>query len=423
VAEQVQDQMRRQAPQVWAGVRYLLLTLVSAMATLPVLPLLLATTMTISAGGVGFLLLPRALGRLRWWADCHRLRAGRLLGVAPVDPRPLPAEDGRPRWRTYLADSGVHRDLRWLFVAVGTGIPTGLLTLFCVGDVLYTPLATPFWWLFPADAPLRLLLFVPVTSWGVGLLAPLQILVVGALGWWAVPRLARWHARVCLASLAPSPAEVADEMARRVDVLTRTRADAVDAHGAELRRIERDLHDGTQARLVAIAMRLGVARESIAGDPVAAARLLEQAHEGTEEAMAELRSVIRTIYPPILADRGLEGAATALAARAGVPVRLELDDLGRLPAPVEAAAYFVVSEAVANAARHSGAPNVLVRLARHGGTLSVQINDDGVGGADETRGTGLAGLRGRVAALDGTVTVTSPVGGPTTVAVELPCGL
>jgi signal transduction histidine kinase len=263
------------------------------------------------------------------------------------------------------------------------------------------------------------MLVVPVTSWAAALLAPVQVLVVGALGWWAVPRLARWHARVCLAVLAPSPDEA---MAQRVDVLTRSRADAVDAHGAELRRIERDLHDGTQARLVAIAMRLGVAREALAADPQTAARLLEQAHEGTEEAMAELRAVIRTIYPPILTDRGLTGAVTALAARAGVPVRLEVDDPGRLPAPVEAAAYFVVSEAVANAARHSGATDVVVRMARRDGMLSIEVGDDGVGGADEARGTGLAGLRSRVAALDGTVAVTSPPGGPTVIAAELPCG-
>ncbi|MEJ3658053.1 sensor domain-containing protein [Actinomycetes bacterium KLBMP 9759] len=411
------DVVLRAAPRVLAGARYLLLTLPAAMATLFAPPLLLAAVATIAFAGAGFVVLPAALGVLRGWAEWHRRHASRLLDV-PYERRPLPVAGEGARWRRYLRDRDVRRDLRWIPVAIGTGLPAGLLALYVVGDVLFTCIATPLWWLFPEPEPMRLLLVVPVTSWAAALIAPVQVLLVGALGWWALPRLSRWHARACLAVLAPSPEE---EMARRVDVLTRSRADAVDAHGAELRRIERDLHDGTQARLVAIAMRLGVARESLAADPETAAMLLEQAHEGTEEAMAELRAVIRTIYPPILADRGLLGALAALTTRAGVPVRLETDDLGRLPAAVEAAAYFVVSEAVTNATKHSRATSVLVQLATSGGTLAITVTDDGVGGVDESRGTGIVGLRGRVAALDGTTDVSSPVGGPTVIAVELPC--
>ncbi|WP_232665545.1 sensor histidine kinase [Pseudonocardia sp. TRM90224] len=411
------DAVLRTAPRVLGGARYLLITLPAAMVTLFAPPLLLAATMTITFAGAGFVVLPAALGVLRSWAEWHRRRGSRLLDV-PFEPRPLPVTGEGPRWRRYLRDRGVRRDLRWIFVAIGTGLPTGLLALYVVGDVLFTCIATPLWWVFPEAEPLRLLLVVPVTSWAAALLAPVQVLLVGALGWWALPRLSRWHARTCLAVLAPSPE---DEMARRVDVLTRSRADAVDAHGAELRRIERDLHDGTQARLVAIAMRLGVARESLTADPETAAMLLKQAHEGTEEAMTELRAVIRTIYPPILADRGLLGALTALTTRAGVPVRLETDDLGRLPAAVEAAAYFVVSEAVTNATKHSGATNVLVRLGKRDASLAITVTDDGMGGVDESKGTGLVGLRGRVAALDGTTDVSSPAGGPTVISVELPC--
>ncbi|MCO1659061.1 sensor histidine kinase [Pseudonocardia humida] len=401
-----------------AAARYLLVALVAAMATTFAPLLLLGATMTVVAGGAGFVLLPRALAALRTWAEWHRRRAGALLGTS-VAGRPLPGTGAGPRWRRYTADPDVRRDLRWIVRAVASGLPAGLVTLVCVGDIVFTTLAAPVWWLFPTGTPLRLMLVVPITSWTAALLAPVQVLAVGALGWWAVPRLARWHARTCLAALAPSPQEA---MAQRVDALTRSRADAVDSHAAELRRIERDLHDGTQARLVAIAMRLGVAREALAADPGAAATLLDEAHEGTEEAMAELRAVIRTIYPPILADRGLAGAVRALAARAGIPVRLEVDDPGRLPAPVEAAAYFVVSEGLSNASRHGGAAEATVRIARRGATLAVEIHDNGGGGADEARGSGLAGLRGRVAALDGAVTVASPAGGPTTVRAELPCG-
>jgi signal transduction histidine kinase len=204
-----------------------------------------------------------------------------------------------------------------------------------------------------------------------------------------------------------------------VETLTETRAGAMNAHGAELRRIERDLHDGTQARLVAIAMRLGAVRESLDGDPETVARLLREAHEGTEEAMAELREVIRTIYPPILADRGLAGALAALGTRSA---RLDIGDLGTVPAAVEAVAYFTIAEALTNAAKHSQATRTTACVARVGDRLSIEVTDDGTGGADETLGTGIAGIRHRVLALDGTVRIHSPAGGPTTVTVSLLCG-
>lgn len=315
-------------------------------------------------------------------------------------------------------DPATVRDVKWLFVHIGTGVPFGLVAFLCAAGIVATVVLTPLWWLFPADMPMQPL-FIPVSDWGTALaLAPLQIFLLAAVAFWALPRLARTHARICLARLAPSEAE---QMAERVDELTQTRAGALDAHAAELRRIERDLHDGTQARLVSIAMRLGVARESLAENPGAVATLLKEAHEGTEEAMTELREVIRTVYPPILADRGLSGALAALGARSGVPARIDAGDLGRLSAAVEAAAYFVVAETLTNVAKHSQATRALVRLTRNDGTLSVQITDDGVGGADPTLGTGLSGIRRRVAALDGMFEIASPVGGPTVITVELPC--
>lgn len=284
-----------------------------------------------------------------------------------------------------------------------------------------TAITVPLWWAFPADTRLRFLFTgVPLSGWGTALtLGTINFLVFAALTYWMVPPLARLHARICVALLSPTAAE---RLAQRVDTLTETRSGAMNAHGAELRRIERDLHDGTQARLVAIAMRLGTVRESLDEVPETVARLLREAHEGTEEAMAELREVIRTIYPPILADRGLAGALAALGTQSAIAPRLEIGDLGTVPAAVEAVAYFTIAEALTNAAKHSRATRTTVRVARAGDRLSVEVTDDGIGGADETLGTGIAGIRHRVLALDGTVRVHSPMRRPTTITVSLPCG-
>jgi signal transduction histidine kinase len=221
-------------------------------------------------------------------------------------------------------------------------------------------------------------------------------------------------------------------LTRRVAELTQTRAGAIAAHESELRRIERDLHDGTQARLVSLSMRIGMARRAVGGDDEAARRLLDDAQRQAEEALTELRHVVRGIHPPILSDRGLPGAVRALAAASGLDVTViagQLDEGPRAPAAVEAAAYFVVAEALTNAARHSGADRAEARLTRTPAGLRVTVRDDGKGGAPETAaavspeagGSGLPGMRRRVAALDGTLTVTSPPGGPTIIEAELPC--
>jgi signal transduction histidine kinase len=352
------------------------------------------------------------------WADWHRDRAGRLLGT-PSAARRAPRVPGRRAW----ADPATRRDLLWLPVHAVTGTALGLPALLCVGNVLLAVVATPLWWAFTFKERPRLFIEIPVTGWATALtLGPLQILLLAALAYLGFPPVARAHARTCLALLSSSTAE---QLADRVAVLTRTRAEVLDAHGAELRRIERDLHDGTQARLVAIAMRLAVARQALSDDPrdeQFLAGLLRDAHEGTEEAMTELRDVIRTVYPPILADRGLAGALTAVTTRCGVPTRLDLGDLDRVPAAVEAVVYFAVAEALTNVARHSHATAAGVRVSRAADRLSVVITDNGTGGADDRRGTGLAGIRRRVLALDGTVDVDSPASGPTTLTLELPCG-
>jgi signal transduction histidine kinase len=207
---------------------------------------------------------------------------------------------------------------------------------------------------------------------------------------------------------------------KRIERLERTRAGVVDVQETELRRIERDLHDGAQARLVALGMSLGLAEQRLADDPEGARELVAEARAGLSEALRELRDLARGIHPPILTDRGLPAAIAALADRSPVAIDVEADVPERPTAAVETAAYFVVAEALANAAKHAGATSVQVRIDRRGDVLSIHVEDDGRGGADPD-GHGLRGLRRRVEALDGTFSVASPAGGPTIVQVELPC--
>ena len=212
------------------------------------------------------------------------------------------------------------------------------------------------------------------------------------------------------------------ELTQRVSQLTATRAAALDAHAVELRRIERALHDGAQNRIVGVAVLIGAARREVARDPARADQILARAQDTTEDALAELRAVVRSILPPVLENRGLAGSLSALAADCPVPCSVVVDVPVRCPVSVEATAYFTVAESLTNVAKHSRASQVDIEVTQSGDRLRVRITDDGVGGADPTRGTGLTGIIGRVDALDGTVTVTSPVGGPTDIRVELPCG-
>ena len=220
------------------------------------------------------------------------------------------------------------------------------------------------------------------------------------------------------AVLLSSPRQA--ELAERIETLESSRAGAVDVQDTELRRIERDLHDGAQARLVALGMSLGMAEHTLAEDPKRAGELLAEARVGAEQALSELRDLARGIHPPVLSDRGLEAAIAALAASTPmqVAVSVRLDE--RPSAVVESAAYFVAAEALANAAKHAHAEHVQVRAARVGDVLELEVCDDGLGGADPA-GSGLVGLRRRVEALDGKFALSSPAGGPTRVRAELPC--
>jgi signal transduction histidine kinase len=307
-------------------------------------------------------------------------------------------------------------------------IPELVVVVISIAAAPTAVLSMVLWWLKPGQFSL---LGVNVSNWLEALtLGPLQILIGLAFLGWVAPALARGHAKTTLKLLEPTEAQLETvRLEERVEELTKSRAGAVDSHGAELRRIERDLHDGTQAQLVSLAMRIGIAKQTMAEDPEKAAKLLDDARDGAEQAMSELRGVLRTMYPPILADRGLAGAVSALAARCPLPVDLRLGDLGQVPAAVEAAAYFVVAESLTNITKHSAAGNVQLQLERRGPELYLAITDDGIGGARINadadllgRGSGLRGMLNRVQAIDGHLELTSPIGGPTTVEVILPCG-
>jgi signal transduction histidine kinase len=238
----------------------------------------------------------------------------------------------------------------------------------------------------------------------------------------ALPALAKAEAalQVTIAQALLGPREGVRLAAEVTEERGRRRL-AVDAAEAERRRIERDLHDGAQQRLSALALDLGMARERLTTDPSAAAELLDRAHADAKLALAELRSLARGIHPALLTDRGLGPAVEALAARSAIPVDVSVDLPQRPPATVESAAYFTVAEALTNVTRHADASSATVSVGARDGRLVVEVRDDGRGGADPRRGTGLAGLADRVAALGGTLRLDSPEGGPTVVGAEIPC--
>ncbi|AZS86338.1 histidine kinase [Streptomyces griseoviridis] len=340
---------------------------------------------------VGAWLLPEAVLLVRRIAGAKRQLTARWTGQRiPEAYLPLTGTV-RERVRTAVRDPGTRTDLRWMFAAYVYGV--------------LVVVAVPLW-------PVALV--VDGVRAGLPRARPLVLPLI--------VRLADLEADWSTALLKPSPAA---QLSARVEELAATRADAIAAHGAELRRIERDLHDGAQANLVALSMRIGLAKRAYDRDPDTARRLLDEAQAQAEQALTELRHVVRGIHPPILTDRGLVGAVRALAAVSGLRVGVEVagleDDGVRAPAAVEAAAYFVIAEALTNAAKYSGAPGAAVRLERVRRGLLVRVADEGGGGADETAGSGLVGIRRRVAALDGTVEISSPPGGPTVVEARLPC--
>ncbi|MGI8867842.1 MAG: sensor histidine kinase [Mycobacteriales bacterium] len=238
--------------------------------------------------------------------------------------------------------------------------------------------------------------------------------------WWFVtPALMRANVAIYRAVLSPTQSRA--ELTKRVETLVETRQETVDTQAQELRRIERDLHDGAQARLVALGMSLGLADQMMERDPVKARELLAEARSTSSQALQELRDIVRGIHPPVLADRGLDGAVRALALANPLPTRADIDIPVRLVAPVESAAYFAIAEAMTNVIKHTDATTCWVDAKYAHEALTMTVSDDGSGGADPAKGSGLAGIERRLAAFDGTLMVSSPAGGPTVVAMHLPC--
>ena len=264
-------------------------------------------------------------------------------------------------------------------------------------------------------------LLINDSDWGLGGRLWLWV-ALGVLALLAAPGVARGFAVAqTLLARAMLARGAEEELTERVETLTVSREALAAAADSERQRIERDLHDGAQQRLVALAMNLGIAKEKMADNPGAAEEYVAQAHDEAKAALAELRNLARGIHPVVLSDRGLDAALSAVAARSPVPVQVDVDVPERPSPTVEAIAYFVVTEALANVAKHSGARRAIVTVRRGGDVLHIVVADDGHGGADPALGSGLTGLAGRVRGADGSMHLSSPTGGPTTLTVELPC--
>ncbi|MFI6997219.1 sensor histidine kinase [Nocardia sp. NPDC050175] len=397
------------------AIAYLVVGLVtSVVALFAVIGLLLVAGFCLI--GVGIPALPEAVRVVRPVVSFERRRAAKRLGE-PIVEAYQPFTGGlRQRVTTVFTDPANRRDFAWLVAQALTGMFVGLIAAALPVSAL-VQLVTPAIWQHVPPGELTSYGF-EVNSWP---RAALSFLIAFPVGFLAlqVPLVARWQALLARALLGPAEGVV---LADRVAALTATRAAALDAHGAELRRIERDLHDGAQARIAAVIMQLGLADQLREQDPEAAAGLVRKAQDTATAALAELRDVVRNVYPPVLSDRGLVSAISAIAARSPIPCVLDSSEVGRRPAAVEAAAYFVITEALTNATKHSGAEGLSLVLGGPPELLRIEIRDDGVGGAVETYGGGLAGIRRRAEALDGSMVLTSPPGGPTVLRVELPCG-
>jgi signal transduction histidine kinase len=488
----------RAARAAAGALRQLLGGLLTAAAAAAVL-LLLALSAITAPAGIGLLLAPAALRALHALAGRERARLGRH-GLEVVAPEPPPTT-----LRAALTDATTRRELRWSARHATAGLLLGFLAVWLPLSAVRDTAFPLYWRLMPEGTTATSLGVGRADSWpdalAVALLGVGEIAVVLGL----TPAMARLQAGPGRRLLAAGPGT---DLSLRVAELTATRAAALDAHAAELRRIERALHDGTQNRLVSVTVLLGAARRQVARDPSRAGEILERAQSAAEQALAELRTVSRSILPAVLDDHGLAGALSGLAAESPVPCRIDVDAPQRCAASVEATAYFVVAEALTNIARHSGARQAAVTVRSRAGRLRLTVTDDGRGGAvlpgeaglepgagglvrggavppggagglvpdgavppeaagpgadgagglvrdsgparqggagpasARARGgaptaaahtpvspprlpgggSGLSGIRRRVAAHDGTFRLDSPPGGPTILEVDLPCG-
>jgi len=406
------------SPRTWLAVIHLLAGLVIGLVAF--LVVVLGITLGIGLLPVFLVGVPVLVGVL-WLAGlgarAERARFALLLGVVIPPPAPVPAE---PKgWRR----------MNLLFVARSTWLPTAYALIRLPFSLLQAIVVLSVWGLGVA------LVALPAYNGALpGGHAHLGAFALNNLAWVALgvvigvamllaaPSLTRVLAAedAAVARWLLGPGRQA-RMEARIGELETSRAGVVDAAETERRRIERDLHDGAQQRLVSLAMELGRARAKFASDPQAAEAIVGQAHEQAKEALTELRNLVRGVHPPVLSDRGLDAALSGLAALSPVPVTVRVDLPKRPPASVEAIAYFVVAEALTNVAKHAKASRALVTVTRSGDLLNVAVSDDGIGGAS-LAGQGLAGLAARVAGIDGRLLVTSPDGCPTEIEAVLPCG-
>ncbi|MFI0354364.1 sensor histidine kinase [Actinomadura sp. 9N407] len=382
------------------------------------------------AGGVGLLVIPLVTVAVRELTGRYRSAARRRLGSAVPDPYlPRPRfGDPAPAWplrqaaltRWIVTDRATWRDLAWLPLNLVLGAPLAglapLLVLYGLSGVIL-PVTWPL--IDQRAGTGTHYLFMSVTNTTGTLLAvPMGMVVIG-LGLWSTPALLQLHGRFTQALLGPTRGQ----LERRLERVTESRSEAVDSSAADLRRIERDLHDGVQVRLLSLGMNLNAIQRLMHDDPGAAEALLLETKENSGKALTELRDLVRGIHPPVLADRGLADAVRAFAM--DLPLRTDVDIRlpGRPPAPVESAVYFAISESLTNVLKHAQASRAGIRMVHERGVLRAEVTDDGAGGADPSGGTGLRGIERRLSAFDGILAVSSPPGGPTMVVLEVPCAL
>ncbi|MFC0597346.1 sensor histidine kinase [Streptomyces palmae] len=405
------------SPWPWRSAGYLLSGAVTGAAVLVAIVLLAAvgTVLALVLVGLPLLVATAMAGIPVAAAERRRLR---LVDRDPApDPRRAPADRGlRPWLVTRLRERATWRELGYALLFAGLLWPVDALAvaiaLLCPLSLVATPLLMAA---VGGGRETKVLKLWTVTTWPAAFgFALLGLVLLGLCGY--VLGVAA-GARAQLTRSLIASREV--ELGARVVELSRSRMRLVDAFEAERRRIERDLHDGAQQRLVALTMTLGLARLDAPPGPLA--DRLDAAHAEAGKALAELRELVHGIHPKVLADYGLRAAVEDAADRSAVPVEVDLALSERLPEAVESAAYFVVCEALANVAKHSGASRAEVRGEHRDGRLFLQVRDDGRGGAEAAAGSGLTGLADRVSVLDGRLSLSSPPGGPTLLRVEFPC--
>ncbi|WP_371669733.1 sensor domain-containing protein [Streptomyces sp. NBC_00289] len=407
----------------WREFTYVLLSL-------PVSILLFTYAVTMLSIGAGLLVtflgipvLAAGLAGCRGFGALERVRARGLLGLEVADPEPLRVKkNGALGWMGAVLKSGTS----WRTVLYAMLQFPWAVFSFCVAVAFWAYgwalLTYPLWfWLFPVYGGQGGLQLYGDEQHQIFLDNPFEITVTALVGLlftlaspWIVRALTTVDRLMVHGLLGPS------RLSARVVELESDRGVVVDTAAADLRRIERDLHDGAQARLVALAMDLGLAKEKLTEDPQAAARMVGEAHGEVKTALQELRDLARGIHPAVLTDRGLDAALSSVASRCTVPVQVEVDLVERPAAAIEGIAYFTVSELLQNISKHSGARSASVDVWRVEDRLMLQVVDDGTGGADASGGSGLAGLAGRLDAVDGILVVDSPAGGPTRITAELP---